>query len=181
MKNEMKRIAVVGTSCSGKTALAREVAEALGIPHVEMDALFWMPGWQKRPKDEFREMIAEVTSRDAWVLDGNYGSTRDIVMPRVTHVVWLNYPFWTVLRRALVRTIRRAVTREKVCGQNRESFRNAFLHHEGIPWWVIRTHHARRERYGKLLRGGEFPHLSVIELKNQHEADAFVHNLKENG
>jgi len=176
----MKRVAVVGTSCSGKTTVAREIAETLGIPHVEMDALYWMPNWRKRPKDEFRELLGEVVSGDAWVMDGNYGWTRDIVLPRVTHVVWLNYPFRTVLRRALVRSVRRAVTREEVCGGNRESFRESFFHREGIPWWVIRTHRRVRKRYRALAESGEHPHFEVIELKSQDEADALVSRLRRN-
>ena len=180
MRNDFRRIAVVSTSCSGKTMLARQIAEALGIPHVEMDLLFWMPDWRKRPKDKFREMVGEAVSGDRWVMDGNYGWTRDIVLKRVTHVVWLNYPFWTVFRRALARTIHRAVTREKVCGENRESFRDSFLHREGIPWWVIRTHRRVRRRYQALAASDESAHLEVIELKGQNEADALVRRLKEN-
>ncbi|HUV39312.1 MAG TPA: adenylate kinase [Planctomycetota bacterium] len=180
MKSDLQRVVVVGTSCSGKSLLARQIAEALGIPHVEMDALFWLPNWRKRPKDEFREILRDAVAGEAWVMDGNYGWSRDIVLPRVTHVVWLNYPFWTVLRRALVRTIRRAVTREKVCGENRESFRNSFLHHQGIPWYVIRTHRGVRKHYRALAAGDEHPHLEVIELRNQHDADTLVSQLREN-
>jgi len=36
----MQRINVVGTSCSGKTTLARSIAATLNMPHVELDALF---------------------------------------------------------------------------------------------------------------------------------------------
>lgn len=177
-ETDMHRIAVVGTSCSGKTTFARQLGEVLDVPHVEMDTLHWMPNWRMRPRDEFRALVAEVVSRDRWVLDGNYGRTRDLVLPRATHVVWLNYPFATVFWRALTRTIRRALTREKVCGENRESFRASFLHRDGIPWWVIRTHGSRKSRYHELFRGDEYPHLGVIELKNQGEADRLVRDLR---
>ena len=39
------RIVVVGTSGVGKTTLAKDIAAALAIPHVELDALHWDPGW----------------------------------------------------------------------------------------------------------------------------------------
>jgi len=175
----MKRIAVVGTSCSGKTRLARDIAKALGIRHVEMDELFWLPNWQKRSKDEFCGCLRDIVAGEQWVMDGNYGWSRDIVLPRVTHVVWLNYPFWTVMRRALVRTIRRALMREEVCNGNHESFRESFLHHEGIPWWVLRTYGKVRRRYKALKESDEHPNLEVIELKSQDEADALISQLRE--
>ena len=177
-RSDMQRIAVVGTSCSGTTSVARQLGEALGIPHVEMDALHWMPDWQMRPRDEFRALITGVVSGERWILDGNYGGVRDLVLPRATHLVWLNYPFATVLWRALTRTLRRALTREKLFCGNRESLRLGFLHKDGIPWWVVRTHGGRKQRYRALLQGGRYPHLSVIELKNQNEADRLLKELK---
>jgi adenylate kinase family enzyme len=36
---------VVGSTGSGKTTFARALAEKLGVPHVEIDALFWQRGW----------------------------------------------------------------------------------------------------------------------------------------
>ena len=41
----MKRISVVGSSGSGKTTVARRIAEALDAPHVELDELHWGPDW----------------------------------------------------------------------------------------------------------------------------------------
>ena len=39
------RISVVGTSGSGKTTLAVRLAEALGLPRIELDAVNWQPNW----------------------------------------------------------------------------------------------------------------------------------------
>ena len=40
------RIAVIGNSGSGKSTLARTLSARLGIPHIELDALNWQPGWR---------------------------------------------------------------------------------------------------------------------------------------
>ena len=106
----MERVVVVGTSCSGKTTLARQLSRVLEAPHVEMDAIHWMPGWQERPVDEVRRMAGEAAAAERWVMDGNYSAVRDIVWGRATAVVWLNYPFRVVLWRCLRRTITRAIT-----------------------------------------------------------------------
>ena len=66
----MERINVVGTSCSGKTTLARRIATRIDASHVEMDALFWGPGWQPVATELFRSRVAEAVGGDRWVLDG---------------------------------------------------------------------------------------------------------------
>ena len=45
----MTRVVVAGISGVGKTTLARRLAAARGLRHVEVDALFHGPGWQRRP------------------------------------------------------------------------------------------------------------------------------------
>ncbi|MBI1774678.1 MAG: hypothetical protein HYR63_04960 [Proteobacteria bacterium] len=58
----LQRVVVIGTSCSGKTMLARRLTEILGRRRVELDALNWGPNWIARPKEEFRRLIEEATS-----------------------------------------------------------------------------------------------------------------------
>ena len=87
------RIAVVGTSGSGKTTVARELARRLGVPHVELDALFHGPGWTETPVEEFRRRVASTTEGSGWVMDGNYESSLgDLVLERADTVVWLDLP-----------------------------------------------------------------------------------------
>lgn len=87
-----RRIAVVGTTGSGKTTTARRLAAALKVPHVELDALYWQPEWTETPVEPFRRLVSEALSADGWVVDGNYGKVRDIVLARAESVVWLDFP-----------------------------------------------------------------------------------------
>jgi len=66
------RINVVGTSRSGKTTFARELARLLKLPCYEMDQLFWKADWQESSDDEFIQKVRDVTCQPRWVLDGNY-------------------------------------------------------------------------------------------------------------
>ena len=82
------------------------------MPHVELDAIHWLPGWEPRPREAFRALVGEAAAQPAWVMDGNYGTVRDLLWPRATAAIWLNYPFATVMGRALRRTVKRAFTGE---------------------------------------------------------------------
>ena len=161
---DLRRVVVVGTSCAGKTTLARELASILDCPHVELDALFWEADWTEAADEVFRERTRTATVGDRWVLDGNYSRVADIVWPRATAIVWLNLGFATVFSRAVRRTWRRIRTGEELWAGNRESW--AVLDRDWIPWWVIRTFHRRRRAYADLLRRGDSGHYRVYELRS---------------
>src|SRR5215470_14800607 len=132
MQHELARVVVVGCSGSGKTTLARQLAQLLGAPHIELDALHWLPNWVPRPTDEFCALVAQAVAQEQWVTDGNYRAVRDLVWSRATTVIWLNYPFPTVFRRVLWRTLRRTLTREVLYTGNRESLWRSFLTRDSI-------------------------------------------------
>lgn len=176
--NTVERIMVVGTSCSGKTTLARRIAEVLEIPCVELDAVFWGPHWRECPTDEFREAVQTRTEGDRWVVDGNYSKVRDIVLSRATDAVWLNYSFPFVFWRALYRTCRRIVSREELFGGNRETFSKSFLSRDSILWWVIRTHGGRRREYRELFSVGAGAGICLTELRRPREADELIARIR---
>ncbi|MGO2246601.1 MULTISPECIES: hypothetical protein [Halomonas] len=47
------KINVVGSSGSGKSTLSQQLSHVLGIPHIQLDPLFWRADWQGTPDDEF--------------------------------------------------------------------------------------------------------------------------------
>jgi adenylate kinase family enzyme len=175
----MERVVVIGSSCAGKTTLARRVAEAIASPHIELDAIHWGPNWSEAPTEEFRAEVERLVEGGSWVVDGNYGKVRDIVWPRATDAVWLNYSFPVVFGRALARTLRRIILREPLFNENRESFRNTFLSRESILWWVITTFRGRRRQYRTLSESGTFPDLRWTELRHPRDAERLVETLRE--
>jgi adenylate kinase family enzyme len=46
-----KRVIVIGNSGSGKSTVGEQLAERMGRPFIELDALHWEPGW-KMAEDE---------------------------------------------------------------------------------------------------------------------------------
>jgi adenylate kinase family enzyme len=63
---DLRRVDVVGSSRSGKTPFAASLARLLQVPHIELDALHWRPGWIAAPPDEFRAAVAAATSAEGW-------------------------------------------------------------------------------------------------------------------
>ena len=61
------RILVAGSSGSGKTTLAALAGRALGVPHVEIDALFHGPGWT--PRTTFVEDVQRFARTPSWVTE----------------------------------------------------------------------------------------------------------------
>lgn len=173
----LERVVVVGTSCSGKTTFATDLAKRLSVKHIEFDSIQWQPNWQPLPLDDFRSRVLEKTSAERWVIDGNYSSVPDIVWPRATTLIWLNYSFRIVAYRALSRTLRRAISREVLWAGNVESFRISFLSSDSILWWVVKTYHRRRREYPLLFNLPSHDHLQVIELSSPIEAERYVQSI----
>jgi adenylate kinase family enzyme len=167
---DLARVVVIGTSSSGKTTFARELAERLGVDHTDLDSLFWLPGWQQREDDDFRARVGAWAAGERWVVDGNYTRVRDLLWPRATAVIWLDYPFILVLWRSLKRTIRRAVTGEMICNGNRETFRKSFLSRDSILLWVIQTHAKNRKRYAATF--DEWAYSNAVRVRLRHPAEA---------
>lgn len=173
------RINVVGTCGSGKTTVAKSLAGLLGVPHVELDALFWRSGWGEATDPELRAAVSEAAAGDAWVIDGNYSRVRDLIWPRADTVVWLDYSFLCVFSQLLGRTIRRAVLREPLWHGNRESLRTSFLSRDSILLWAVKTHRRRRSQCRALLANPASSHLKVIQLRSPREAERWLRRIAE--
>ena len=57
-RSYLKRVVVVGVSGSWKTTMGAGLAEKLGVPHVELDALNWESNLEMAPDEVFRERVS---------------------------------------------------------------------------------------------------------------------------
>ena len=174
----MQRIAVIGTTGSGKTTLAARISERLGIRHVELDALHWDPAWT--PSPAFRERAAEALRGDAWVVDGNYSQVRDIVWSRADTVVWLDYPLRLILWRLLRRTVRRVSRREELWNENRERLWDQVATRNSLFLWALQTYPRRKREYPQMLARPEHAHLGVVRLRNPRHTRSWLEGLGTN-
>ena len=154
------KIAVVGGSGSGKTTVARRLAELNDLRYVELDALFWGPNWTGCPRDEFRTRVEDAISSDAWVADGNYtGQLGDLVLERAELVVWLDLPLRVTFPRLWRRTRQRMRDRTELWAGNRETWREVLFSRDSLFLWALRTNRQRRARYEESLARYDFVRL----------------------
>jgi adenylate kinase family enzyme len=165
----VRRIAVMGTTCSGKSTLGRALAKRLDVPYLELDALFWGPGWTKAEKEDFRRRVEPFVHEEAWVVDGNYSSSLgDLVLLRADTVVWLDLSLARVLWRVSKRTLGRVVRRTELWSGNRETWRNAFLSRDSLFVWAVQTHGRFRRRLPDRL-ATDFPQVRLVRLRSPRE------------
>jgi adenylate kinase family enzyme len=162
---------VVGTSGSGKSVLAGRLAARFGLTDIELDALFWGPGWTEAEQPVFRGRIESAMARgEGWVVHGNYSKVQDLTWGRADTVIWLDYALPVVLWRVTRRSVGRILKRKKLWGGNRESARMVFFSRDSIILWALQTYGSNKRQYEKLIRDNAYPHLRILRLKRPREA-----------
>ena len=95
---------MTGASGSGTTTLARAVADAWGVPHVDADDYFWVPtdppyAEQRLVAQRLALMDQVFLPREAWVLSGSMLGWGDGVVAQCDAVVFLTLEPTERLRR----------------------------------------------------------------------------------
>src|SRR5215212_2114174 len=172
----MQRITVTGSTGAGKSTLAKELARRLDTPHVELDALYWDPGWTAVPWDLVRERADVSLPADGrWVADGNYNRIRDISWGRADTLVWLDYPLPLVLWRLTRRTLWRGLAHVELFNGNREALWKHFFTRESLFLWLFQTHERRRRENAAAL--AEYAHLTVRRFRWPRQAQAWLEGV----
>ena len=169
----MRRVNVKGTSGSGKTTFAQELAERLGVPFVELDALHHGPNWSEPTDEEFRARVREAmdASPDGWVIDGNYeAKLGDTLTGAADTIIWLDLRLPLKLRRVARRTRERIRDDVELWNGNKESWRNALWGRESLFAWMIRGHFRHRRDWPRRFAGDP----RFIRLRSIEEARAWL-------
>jgi adenylate kinase family enzyme len=175
------RVSVIGTSGSGKTTFAAELARASGARHVDLDAINWQPGWQDlnvHDPDEFRRRVADAVAAETWVSCGNYSKVRPLVLARATHLVWLDYAKPIVMGRVLRRSFSRAWTGDELWPGtgNTETF-SRWLDREHPIRWAWDTYERRRRDYAAMFEDPARGHIEKHRLRHPREAAGLIAKL----
>jgi adenylate kinase family enzyme len=175
----VNRINVVGSSGSGKTTVAIDIAEALDIPHLELDSIHHLPNWEPIDTELFRSKVTEFVSGEQWVVDGNYSKVRDLVWKRADTVVFLDLPRWRVMSRLVPRTLGRMITRRELWNGNRERFSNLLSTdpEKNLLVWSWTRHRLQMERFERAEVDPRWTHIAFTRLKTPKQIRQFLDEL----
>ncbi|MET7571679.1 adenylate kinase [Streptomyces sp. NPDC005492] len=169
----MERILVVGATGAGKSTLARAVGERLGLPYYEMDALYYSgPGWAVN--EGLTEEVSQLTAAPRWIVD-SIGSpeVRDLLWEKADTVLWLDYARHVIMPRVLRRSVRRTVTRERLFGGNRETWKGWFSR-EHPAWWAWSQHAGRRSEIERRTGDPRFAPLATHRFAHPRDTAAWL-------
>ena len=175
-----KRIVVVGVTASGKSTLAACLARRFNLNYIELDALYWEPNWQTAPPEVFRARVEKAIEAEKWIVAGNYRTVRDLVWLKAEVIIWLDYPFLTVLWQLTRRSFKRWRTQELLWGTNREPLWDhlKLWSKDSLYNWLLRTYWRRKREYPVLLAQPEHQHLKLIRLKNPKQTGDWLATLQ---
>ena len=162
----------MGTTGSGKTTLAKYLARGLKVSHVEFHALRNGPNWTETPDEEFKELLSE-----ALIADGNYTVAGQVVWPRATMLVWLDYPFGIIFWRLFWRTLRRGIIRQRLWNGNRENLWTQFATKDSLFLWVFKTHWQRRRTLPPALALPEYSHMRVLRIHSPRTTNKWLQEV----
>jgi adenylate kinase family enzyme len=170
----MKRVVVIGSGGSGKSTFSRRLSEATGLEVIHLDSIFWRPNWERTPKDEWERKVLELVERDSWIMDGNFGSTREIRFDACDTVIFLDLPRPVCMYRVIKRAIKyRGRSRPDMAEGCSEKIDLEFL-----SWVWNFPKHGRSRILGDLrcLLGK-----SIYILKSKGEAESFLARIADTG
>ena len=124
----------------GKSTLARALGRKLGRPVVELDALSWLPGWVEREHGEFKALTLRTVEEcgPAWIVDGQYISRfGGELLARADTLVWLDLPWRVIFWRIFTRGLKRIRDKQRICGDNVETWHQMFLKRESLVYWHL--------------------------------------------
>ena len=110
------KLLITGIVASGKSTLARQLSDRLGIAHYEGDCITWgFPGEErfKRTPDEQRARIDQINENADWIIEGTDRKSQRILYEYADRIIFLDTPLPVRLWRIVGRFVKQCLGLEK--------------------------------------------------------------------
>lgn len=166
----MQRIVIFGNSGSGKTTMARRLADEHAIAHLDLDSLAWSsPGVRRDLSMSTRDTRSFLNAHGDWIVEGCYADLLEQVVPFATELRFLNPG-----AEACVSNCRkRPWEPDKYASQAEQDKMLDFL----IGW--VREYETRNDEYSltrhrQLFDGFEGPKTEYVSLPGSHDKPQII-------
>lgn len=167
----MNRVLVIGPGGSGKSTMSVSLGGSTGLPVIHLDAVFWRPGWDRIPPDEWQAVTTDILARERWILDGNYGSTMARRVEAADTIIFLDMPRLLCLWRVILRRLRyRGRARPSLPEGCEEQLSFQFV------WWLLGYPQTRRPGVLSLLDRARAEGKRVVILRSSRAVVRFLHD-----
>jgi hypothetical protein len=123
--------------------------------------------------ERVRQQLREVMGQEAWVLDGNFDSERELVWPQADCIIWLDYSWLTIFRRIAFRNFFWLITQQPTWSGNRMTLPRAL---SGICH-TIKSYPNKRRHYPRKL--AELTCVVSYRFHTNRETEAWLQHLNQ--
>lgn len=161
----MRTIMICGCGGSGKSEVASQLGQRLGLPVVLLDMEYWDEHWNALDPESFAQRQRELVADDEWIIDGNYASTMPIRLGKAEAVIFLDiHPLvclWGIMQR-----------RYQHRGDDVHSRHRRGRITLGFVRYILRYRHTMRPRVERLI--AEHAVGDLIRLRTRREVRRFL-------
>ncbi len=168
--SKLKRILIIGSGGAGKSTLAIQLGKLLNLEVIHLDAHFWNAGWVETPQPEWDAVVADLTAKNSWIIDGNFARTLPVRMERADTVIFLDSSRYLCFYRILKRIAQSyGRTRPDMAEGCNEKFDWEFI------VWLWRFPRDIRPKIIDILN--QFPDVKKIILRSPQDVVKFLSTL----
>lgn len=169
LKNS-QRILILGAPGAGKSYAATKLSELLDLPLISLDLIFWQANWTPISLEKFKEECHKEALKDAWIMDGNFGTTFEERWSRADFVLFMDTNPWLAFFRQVMRSLGfiAKISRPKDC---KERANNQLF------WLTYKFRKSHGVLISERMRS-LYPQVNFLQIKKTRELKSLLSSLE---